>query len=185
MQISVLWMNSYKVSVLSFLIYQGMQLSHHNCLRLACSPEMNTNFKSQMMITAALRIYTGHRISITNRTSKHCMKAHLAAKRAFQNLQQNEIGQELLNSNTHITIKWTFDNIRESMEHPMHCKQLQVFNIKSHPHWNSLLLGRHFPGSGWCRFLTRLLKAKKQKLEYKNNYQEHVLFIGRGNSRII
>lgn len=82
-----------------------MQLSHCNCLRLACSPEMNTDFKSQVMITAALRIYTGHRISITNRTSKHCMKAHLAAKRAFQNLQQNEIGQELLNSNTHITIK--------------------------------------------------------------------------------
>lgn len=165
MQISVLWMNSYRVSVVSFLIYQGTQLSHRNCLKLACSPEMNTNFKSQVMITAALRIHTGYTMSITNRTSKRSMKAHLVIKRAFQNLQQNEIeGQELLNSNTHINIKLTFINIRGSMEHPMHCRELQVFNIKSHPHWNSLLLGRHFPGSGWYRFPTRLLKAQKQKL---------------------
>lgn len=51
------------------------------------------------------------------------MKTHLVTKRAFQNLQQNEIeDQELLNSNTLVTIKRIFINIRQSMEHCMHCK---------------------------------------------------------------
>lgn len=73
-----------------FLIEQGIQLLHHNCLKLACSPEVNTNLKSQTMITGVLKIHTRCMTSITNRTLECSTKTYFVTKRVSKDFLQYE-----------------------------------------------------------------------------------------------
>jgi len=77
------------------LIEQDIQLLYHNYLKLACSPEVNVNFKSQTMITSVLKIHTRCMTSITNRTLKCSRKTCFVTKMVFKNFHQYEIDHEV------------------------------------------------------------------------------------------